>query len=269
MPVARRLPNFELLLDDLAIRLRCLTPASALQARSHQFFGIGNEPQMAALFREVQVWWFSNELAQLDSLSRRLMINELLQRSPSDASIISLALFGAISFPELGLSDIERMQAWFDADSRIPRSTRDALVLRVLTTWFAVNSPEILRSRLQAWIVSTVPNLVRAALVLSVGLVHQSVASHYAAVFDILDTMPDTLNFNNREIDLAVGWLLSKMWPVEPEMVQKWLAAHGSALTRRGFRIAVARMPNHIRQELADTWKLCRLGRGDRYIRSE
>ena len=73
MPVARRLPNFELLLDDLAIRLRCLTPASALQARSHQFFGIGNEPQMAALFREVQVWWFSNELAQLDSLSRRLM----------------------------------------------------------------------------------------------------------------------------------------------------------------------------------------------------
>ena len=269
MPVARRLPNFELLLDDLAIRLRCLTPASASQARAYQFFGMGNEPQMVALFREVQVWWFSNDLTQLDSLSRRFMINELLQRKPSDASITSLALFGVIPFPELSLGDIERMQAWFDADSRIPRSTRDALVLRVLTTWFARNPPEILKTRLQAWIVSTVPNLVRAALVLSVGLVHQSVTSHYAAVFEILDTMPDLLNFNDREIDLAAGWLLSKMWPVEPNMVQKWLAVHGAALTRRSFRIAVARMPSNIRQEVADTWKLCRLGRGDEYIRSE
>ena len=245
------------------IRLRCLVPPSTLQARSHQFFGFGNEPQIVTSFREAQVWWFSNELSKLDSLSRRLIINELLRRSPSDASIASLALFGAIPFPELSLSDIEHMLAWFEADSGIPRSTRDAVVLQILTTWFAANPPEILDAKLHTWIASTAPTLVRAALVISVALIQQSVSSHYAIVIGILDIMPDKLNFKDREIDLAVGWLLSKMWSVEPEMTRKWLKTHGPTLTRRCFRTAVARVPSAIRQELTDTWKLCRLAQAD------
>jgi hypothetical protein len=259
MPVARRQPNFELLIDDLVIRLRCLLPPNTLQARVHQFFGMGNEPYLTSCFREAQVWWFSNEMARLDLLSRRLMINELLQRSPREASIAALALLGAIPFPELSLSDIEHMQAWFEASSEFPRPTRDALVLRVMTAWFAANPPKILDSKLQSWMVSRFPCQVRSALVLSVGLIHQSVTSHYAPVLGMLDSMPGKLNFRECEIDLALGWLLSKIWLVRPELAQKWLATHGAALSRRSFRIAVARMPSLVRQHLTDNWKFCRL----------
>ncbi len=258
MPVARRLPNFELLLDDLVIRLRCLLPPNTLHGRFQQFLGTGNEPHLASFYREAQVWWFSNEMARLDLSSRRLLINELLQRSPSEASIASLALFGGIPFPELNLSDIEHMQGWFEAGSDFPRSTRDALVLRVFTPWFAANPPDLLDRKLHFWLTSKFPCLVRSALVLSVGVIHQSVSSHYTPVLGVLDTIPGKLNFTDREIDLAIGWLLSRVWPIAPELAQKWLANHGSALSRRGFRIAVARIPSMIRQELTDNWKLSR-----------
>ena len=108
---------------------------------------------------------------------------------------------------------------------------------------------------------------IYSALVLSVGLIHKSIESHYAPVFGMLETMPGKLDFSEREIDLAIGWLMSRVWSIAPELTRKWLVAHGAALSRRGFRIAVARMPSLIRQQLTDNWKSCRLGRDETHRR--
>jgi hypothetical protein len=207
------------------------------------------------MFREAQTWWASNRLDLLNLPLRRMLINELLRRSTNEASSAALALFGSVPFPELNLGDVELMQAWFALESGPSRPVRDALAIRVLVPWFAANSEELLAAKLQLWLASERPYLVRAALVVSVGLVHQSVNSHFSTIVRVLERLPNLDFWGEWEVEPAIGWLIANVWRVAPTFVQEWLDIHGAELSRNGFRLAVGRMPTPIRAQLTGEWK--------------
>ncbi len=122
--------------------------------------------------------------------------------------------------------------------------------------WIAAEPAEVLDDKLQRWLASSSPYLVRVALVVSVGLVHQPIPSHFAPIIRVLQIALDKLDFSNSEVDSAIGWLLANVWSIAPLLVQDWLATHGDNLSRKVFRIAVGRMPSPIRQQLILELKL-------------
>ncbi len=206
------------------------------------------------MFREVRVWWLKNELGQLDTDARRSLIDEVLERSANEAILTSVGLFGSVSFPELTEADIGRMQFWYELPNPPPRSIRDALALRVWTAWVIAKPPLIVSGKLESWLLLTTPGLLRAALVVSVGLAHQS-SNHISLIIRALNCVPVILNLGESEVDSATGWLLSSVWPIEPTVIEDWLQTHGADLSRKLFRIAVGRMPTPIRIKLTSEWK--------------
>jgi len=255
MPAARRRPSFELLVDDLQIRLRCLSTSTPQVARTYPLYGFAEEPQLSALFREAKVWWLTNELAGLEAESRRWLIFEVFQRSPDDAAILALALFGAVAFPELCLEDVETMGSWFDGFPAPARSVRDALVLKVWLPWFMRQSDTTIEGKLRSWMASS-PCCVRAALVLSVGLSHESSASCSSST--VLGLLSGLSVHCHHEVGSAIGWFLSTAWHRDKDAVEHWLSANAGKLSRRVFRIAVGRTPTPTRVRLIGLWKACR-----------
>ena len=255
MPAARRRLNLEQVVDDLVIRLRFILPPIGNVARTHPLFGLGDEPHLASIFREARIWWLTNELGQLDADGRRSLIDEVLERNADEAILASVGLFGSASFPELTEDDVERMQAWYELPRPPPRAIRDALALRVLTVWFIAKPSQIVTEKLESWLLSTTAGLLRAALVVSVGLAHQSSSRHGSLLVRALNCIPVILNLGESDVDSAAGWLLSSVWPIEPSLIEDWLHAHGALLSRKVFRIAVGRMPTHVRSQLTTAWK--------------
>ncbi len=252
---ARSRPNLELLVDDLATRLRCLSPPALNVARTHPLVGLGDEPHLSSIFRETRIWWRSYELGRLDIEGRRDLIEELLQRDPDEAIVAALGLFGSVSFPELNLEDIARMQAWYEQPRLAPRALRDALALRIWATWFCRNPAQVVSEQFEAWLLSSSPGLLRAAFVVAVGLLRESSDSHRAPVLRALECMPAIIGLGESDVESAAGWLLSSLWPIEPSRVEEWVATHGSILSRKVFRIAIGRMPTPIRTRLSAQWK--------------
>lgn len=255
MRVANSQPTLELLVDELLVRLRCLPTPAVGPARTYQLYGLGEEPTLDSIVREAQAFWLSNRLDRLDLNERRLLVNELLQRTGVDAAIASLAVLGAVPFAELTLNDIEVTETWFDVSVCPPRNIRDALTLRVWLPWFAANSADILARKLRQCLRSTNPYLARAALVLSVGFVHKTAQCHLERVLCVLEYLPDWAIRRQNEVDSAIGWLLANLWPIEPVLVEKWVGTHGSKLPRSTFRLAVGRLPTPIRKRLTIEWK--------------
>ncbi len=253
--VATSQPTFELLVDELLVRLRCLVPPKFSRARTCRLYGLGEELTLRSIVHEAHVFWLSNRLDRLNLNGRRLLVNELLQRTATDAAIASLAVLGAVPFAELTLHDIEVTETWVDVSDCPSRNIRDALVLRVWLPWFAANSAEILGGKLRQWLRSTNPYLARAALVLSVGFVHKTDQSHLEPVMRAVVHLPEWTNCRQNEVDSAIGWLLANLWPIEPALVQNWVSIHGSKLPRNAFRLAVGRMPTPTRNRLTIEWK--------------
>jgi len=258
MPAARRHPDFEALVDDLLLRLRWIAPTNSAVSRAHPICGIGDEPVLIAYFREAKVWWLSNELAGLDTEARRWLMYELYQRTPREAAMLVLALVGAVPFPELRVEDIDVMATWFESDDLPARSIRDALALRVWLPWFASQPVNVVDEKLREWLHSH-PCLVRAALVLSVGLSNDSAGRHHASLRRVFDLLPATLGRGEREVGSAIGWFLSSIWRSEPDLAEHWLMTHAPRLSRRVFRIAAGRMPSPVRTRLLTLWKSSRL----------
>lgn len=255
MRTARSRPNLEWVVDDLIIRLRCISPEADCPSRTHPLTGLTDEPHLGALLKEARIWWLSNELGQLDASMRRLLMDEVIDRDANDAILAALGLFGCVAFPELNLNDVARMQTWYESPSMPPRILRDALALRVLAPWFGARPPSLVTETLEAWYLPSSPGLLRAALVVSVGLAHQPGRSHLAPIERALECLPVILRLGGSDVDAAAGWLLSSLWPLEPTLVEDWIAHHADALTRKVFRIAVGRMPTPIRVQLTDLWK--------------
>jgi hypothetical protein len=255
MPAARRRPSFEFLVDDLLIRLRCLSTSTPEVARTVPLYGLAEEPQLRALFREAKVWWLTNELAGLEAESRRWLIFEVYQRSPDEAAILALALFGAVAFPELCLEDVETMGSWFDSCPAPARSVRDALVLKVWLPWFMRQSDTTIEGKLCSWMASS-PCRVRAALVLCVGLSHES--SSFGSNSAVLGVLSGLSVHRHHEVGSAIGWFLSTAWHRDPDAVEHWLSANAGKLSRRVFRIAVGRTPTPTRVRLIGLWKASR-----------
>jgi hypothetical protein len=255
MRTARNRPNLEWVVDDLIVRLRCISPQADYSSRAHLLTGLTNEPHLGALRKEARNWWLSNELGQLDAPMRRLLMDEVFERDAEDAILATLGLFSSVAFPELNLNDIARMQIWLESPTVPPRILRDALALRVLAPWFGERPPNVVAETLRAWFLSSSPGLLRAALVVSVGLAQQPGGSHLAPTTRALECLPVILSLGGSDVDTAAGWLLASLWPLEPSRVEDWIAQHAGALTRKVFRIAVGRMPTPIRVRLTDRWK--------------
>ena len=63
-----------MLVDDLLIRLACLSPPANYFTRTSHFRELRDEYQIVRpLFQEAEAWSISNELSQLNSESRRLL----------------------------------------------------------------------------------------------------------------------------------------------------------------------------------------------------
>ena len=258
MPAARRHLDFEALVDDLLLRLRWIAPTTSAVSRAHPIYGLGDEPILIAYFREAKVWWLSNELAALNTEARRWLMYEIYQRSPREAAMLVLALLGTVPFPELRPEDVDVMAAWFESDDLPARSIRDALALRVWLPWFTAQPVNIVDEKLREWLHSH-PCLVRAALVLSVGLSNDSAERHHASLRRVFELLPATLGRGEREVGSAIGWFLSSIWRSEPDLAEQWLMTHAPRLSRKVFRIATGRMPSPVRAPLLERWKASRI----------
>ncbi len=224
-------------------------------ARNYPLYGLTEEPQLRAIFREAKVWWLSNELEDLVSESRRWLICEVFQRSSNEAALLALALFGGIEFPELRLADIEVMQSWFEGAQVPARNVRDALVLKVWLPWFTERPNAVVEEKLREWLHSA-PGLVRAALVTCVGLAQEVQSNEVKSL--VMASLGSLASQRDREVGSAIGWFLATMWHREPELVERWLNANAARLSRRVYRIAVGRMPTSVRVRLLEKWKASR-----------
>jgi len=258
MQTARRRPDFEVLVDDLFLRLRWVPPTTPSASRSYPLYGLTDEPLLLSYFREAKVWWLSNELSQLDDESRRWLLYELYQRPPKESALLTLSLLGAVPFPELRLEDIDVMASWFECEPLPSRNVRDALVLRIWLRWLVLQPESVVGDKVQEWLRSH-PCLVRAALVLSVGLASESADRYHASLRQVFDSLTSVLGRGEREVGSAVGWFVSSIWRREPELAERWLVANAHRLSRRVYRIAAGRMPSPVRLRLMARWKAARL----------
>jgi hypothetical protein len=259
--VATALPDFSSLVDELYVRLHSLTRPIARRSSSGYPIVATVDLMWESAFYESLDWWNDHELVKLSHEARRCLVDEILKRDPMDAVLLAIAAFTPDRLWPLQRSHVEQMKSWYGALDTKHRAIGHALALRVLAPWFDGESTDFNVRELRHWVSAGCVELVSAALVVSLGLLQLSPARHANTILQLLLDLQKHADFDQIGGEVALGWLLGRLWPVAPNQVEHWLQENCQVTSRRVFRHAVARIPSQKRQILTNDWKTRRKNR--------
>jgi len=256
--VARRVPDFAAIVDELLVRI------SSLQRGPDQSVTLnsptdGELPSLwANVFAETESWWTDHRLSELPGDQRRGLTLEILSKAPLDAAVLLLGVFSQRRVMLLERTDIEQIQSLYSTLDFTQRTIAHALSLLVLAPWFAERPPAEIEQEFVSGIGSRSVNFANSLLVICLGLL-QIAPGKYA---NLVHTVLLRLQVRSDLEDIhQLGGLLERLWPLLPEQVEAWLSRNCHAMPRKVFRLAVERMPSQKRALLTQQWKARRVDR--------
>ena len=253
--VASVLPDFVSLVDELSVRLHSLTRPIPRRSSSGYAISASVDLIWESAFYESREWWMDHDLGKLSPDESRCVANEILRRDPFEAVLLAIAAFAPDRLWSLQRDQIEQMKSWYLVLDPKHRAIGHALALRVLAPWFDGESTDFIARELQRWVGSRCGELASAAIVVSLGLLQLSPTRHVETILQLLVELRRHTDLSRIGRDATLGWLLGRLWPVVPDRLETWLHENCQAMSRKVFRLAVARIPSEKRRVLISEWK--------------
>jgi hypothetical protein len=200
-------------------------------------------------------WWIDNELEQLSSNERRRLILEILSRGLPDGALLAISAFAPDRLWPLQNADVDTMLRWYQKLLPEQRALGNALTLRVIARWLHSQPADVAFEVLEQWLDTGSAELVNVALTACWGLFEHSISDYVEFIPGLLAKVGQTLRLNDVGGEAALGWLLGYLWCAAPDQVELWLHGHAGVLSRKVFRLSVARIPSDRRRELIGVWK--------------
>lgn len=255
MPATSVFWDIASLVNELVVRLHSLTRPNSGRARFGLAIAMSAEFMWESAVRESSGWWIDNELEHLTSSEHRHLILEILSRGFPDGALLAISAFAPDRLWPLQTGDVDVMIGWYQLLAPDQRALSNALAQRVMARWLHSQPAGVAFEILQRWLDNGSPELVHVALTACWGLFERA-ASHYVKFIPgLLATVGNIVRQQNAGSEAALGWLLGYLWCAEPQQVEVWLTKHSGLLSRKVFRLSVARIPSDRRRELIGAWK--------------